>query len=973
MINFFISSTFKDFREERSILNNEILPTFREQARAHGESMSTVDMSWGINNFNLSEEESAKLVLSVCLNAVDKCRPFLIAMIGQRRGYEVTEKNWIPEEFDKEIPDALGKGITELEIIHALRDKCDAIICIRKIEDNFPDAETRKKYIDDDPALEEFKRQLYKHHGEKILEYRATWLGDKLGDFRTLDGKNFFDVLQEKMLTCCQPYWQEKQSRQDREKNFTEQIISERAESFFGREKLLSSIRTQLAENKNVHIFGESGCGKTSLMCKIATDLRKENKHVITLLAGSSLYNNSQFWLEQMVYLLEESLSEPHANFLPSAEEWETDFYNKWKLRLSELCGKTREPIYFIIDGIDQLEETDPHRNKIDFLPTTTKNTHCLVSYTSDFKKNLQVNARDFQSREIPLLDVKNIKLVLEKILKRYEKDLFPKTAAAVKEKKSAKNFLFLQMCARYLLMISARELTTLKSPQDIVDMTVERIGDVPDSVEDAAWFIIEQAAEKLCKNPQAALDAIKLIAASRTGLRIFDLQEILGFDNLLTLDFWRLRKYLHDEFFIDRPNGCIDFAHQIIRKAVSDKLKAENLLDTCENLIANYLEKLPEKDPLRCSEGFFFAQKKSMFDFGAKLLHEATNNFAMLHEIRNALLSDGGNFGNKLVKNYMTNNVAILKLLGNLSFIMTESAKDYEIFLNLLSSIQIDQDSRKIHYCEIEILKALQELRLNNLTTAKMHLLNVINFGEEEAKKNSHAYSDSRFCGRITLSYNILTLIKLNSDNKQTLLRYEEKNVEWALHTLNLSRSKSSILSFAMANYSLALHRMKYKLRPLKEILKDVLVSYDLLRDLHENEKAYVPYLRALTAVCNRIAEINFLLDDNTAAFLFAGEAENYATLLLSLDRNNLDSIMTAGMAKMDLAVMEFNLLMDKPKKEISYENILEIRKHEDEGYNLIMEYNQRVSNKYGRQVLNNAKRFRKGLYYFVKDFIMP
>jgi len=72
-IRIFISSTFKDMHAERSYLVTKVFPELRRYCEKRDVSIFELDLRWGI-----SEEEAKQgKVLEICLNEVQKTRPFL--------------------------------------------------------------------------------------------------------------------------------------------------------------------------------------------------------------------------------------------------------------------------------------------------------------------------------------------------------------------------------------------------------------------------------------------------------------------------------------------------------------------------------------------------------------------------------------------------------------------------------------------------------------------------------------------------------------------------------------------------------------------------------------------------------------------------------------------------------------------------------------------------------------------------------
>lgn len=78
MVRVFLSSTFADMQNERQYYNNVLAPQMAEICKSHGVSFFSIDLRWGVTK----EEQLHGQALSVCLNEIDKCRPFFIGLLG---------------------------------------------------------------------------------------------------------------------------------------------------------------------------------------------------------------------------------------------------------------------------------------------------------------------------------------------------------------------------------------------------------------------------------------------------------------------------------------------------------------------------------------------------------------------------------------------------------------------------------------------------------------------------------------------------------------------------------------------------------------------------------------------------------------------------------------------------------------------------------------------------------------------------
>lgn len=101
----FISSTFKDFENERKVLQHIVFPKLKEKCREHGAEFLGVDLRWGIS----PERSSNSKTIQTCFDEIARCqklspKPNFLVLLGQRYGYIP-----IPEV----VPDTLYKLVDE--------------------------------------------------------------------------------------------------------------------------------------------------------------------------------------------------------------------------------------------------------------------------------------------------------------------------------------------------------------------------------------------------------------------------------------------------------------------------------------------------------------------------------------------------------------------------------------------------------------------------------------------------------------------------------------------------------------------------------------------------------------------------------------------------------------------------------------------------------------------------------------------
>jgi len=117
----FISSTFNDMHAERDYLLKRVFPQLSEWCAERKLNLVDIDLRWGVTEEDATQN---KRTIKVCLESIDRCRPFFLCFMGQRRG-------WVPQadEIDPDygiyenLKKYIGKNsVTEMEIIHALID-----------------------------------------------------------------------------------------------------------------------------------------------------------------------------------------------------------------------------------------------------------------------------------------------------------------------------------------------------------------------------------------------------------------------------------------------------------------------------------------------------------------------------------------------------------------------------------------------------------------------------------------------------------------------------------------------------------------------------------------------------------------------------------------------------------------------------------------------------------------------------------
>ena len=383
---FFLSSSFADMQVERDLMMFDVMPAFRRIATEHGDYAAHLDLRWGIKTWDLNEEEIANRVLDTCEKAIDDSRPYIIVFLSRRYG----SINLTPK----------GISVTAYEIEYALKEKMRCIICHRVIHKKDIPKNFWNIYFDHEEKVTALFNDLKQKYPQNVIEYTATWQGDKFGNFLTNDGKSLREALLEKMEALCLADWEvtEKLDWQAKEIFIHNRLYRQKSKEFFGRKEKLAEIIEKLNSSNVIFLESEAGGGKTTICAKTAMELNQRD-FVLCIFAGTTNRTSTvQDILKLMIFFSEEILNQSHRDF---AEE-----YVQWKIYFTEVLipklSKLEQQVYFVLDGLDQLRN-DSHRNEFDFLPSQSENNvHFLISYATDNEFKLPLKFYN------PIADIKN-------------------------------------------------------------------------------------------------------------------------------------------------------------------------------------------------------------------------------------------------------------------------------------------------------------------------------------------------------------------------------------------------------------------------------------------------------------------------------------------------------------------------------------------------------------------------------------
>lgn len=613
MKTFFVSSTFGDMQFERDAIQEIALPKINAEAKKYGRSVSFCDLRWGIDTLEYSgpasderewEEKNDRRILriaDVCLDEIDRCKPPMIVILGDRYG-TVPKAEIIREASSRKnlLLDDYELSLTALEIEYG--SLCPA----RK---DSPTFFYERRIVNPEEAPAQY-RESEEQYRRKLGE-----LKDRIKNFRTYevsfrDGtpqglETFAELLAEDVIAYLRPQWEElaKSTPFERERATQWRYIEERGAAFCGRGEVVEAVLNELGRRETVIVKGDTGSGKSALFCALALKLRELGWDVYPVVGGLTVSGNDAFDIVRgAVYYLEEKMGVPH--FSEEKDDQGRPVVhriNEWRERLGVLGSRYSENKKFIVmlDAPERLL-ADSDRASLAFVPPLLNSSfRFFMTCNSDF--------REINSGYLPLgpLTSEDKTEVIRGILSGYGKSLDKNVLSEMISLKASENPLYLSFLVQRLAMMNRDDFTALRSfgrgMEAISAYQCKIVRDAPSAPDGLCAELLKEAGERI--DPELVKAAAEYLAASRYGLRETDLAILLG-EKWKPLLFSQFVSYMQNCFFL-RDDGRIDFTHQSIREGILARTEDPGRV---RSDLLRLFKRLPADDFLRLEETVYQA-----------------------------------------------------------------------------------------------------------------------------------------------------------------------------------------------------------------------------------------------------------------------------------------------------------------------------------------------------------------------------
>ena len=600
-IRVFVSSTFRDMQEDRDYLVKHIFPQLRKLCESRGVIWCEVDLRWGITD----EEAAEGKVLPLCLEEIQRCRPYFIGLLGERYG-------WVPETISEELvsiepwlSEHKTKSVTELEILHgvlnnpAMSNRAQFYFRYSGYLREVPE-DQRTDFVETDPAKTEKLRKL-----KQRIRHSGLALRENYPDPETL-GEWVLDDLTQLINQEFPP--ESTPDPLDRQAAEHETFARSRMVGKVGERQVGCYIaRPDYFEQLNAHamgngpplvVLGESGSGKSALLANWAEQYRQvhPNEFVLLHFIGATAY--SADWAAMLRRILGELIRrfELELEIPDKLDELRAVFANA--LHMAAARGR----MVLVIDALNQLEDREGALKLVWLPPLIPDNVRLLIS-TLPGPSQTELEKRNWPTLTVQPLEIEERKQLTVEFLRQYTKTLRDEQIAHIAGCDQTANPLYLRA-----LLEELRVFGIFERLDEQIEHYLAATG-----VDDLYERILERWEQDYEQGrPGLVREAMSLLWASRRGLSEAELLELLGTEEQqprrwFPLHLWWSREkprrlplprarwsplFLAAEQSLVSRAGRLGFFHDYLRQAVQNKyLITEAARNEAHLRLADYFE----------------------------------------------------------------------------------------------------------------------------------------------------------------------------------------------------------------------------------------------------------------------------------------------------------------------------------------------------------------------------------------------
>jgi tetratricopeptide (TPR) repeat protein len=568
VIRVFISSTFKDMKDERDELVKFVFPQLKKLCLERHVTWTEVDLRWGITD----EQKAEGKVLPICLQEIKKCRPYFLGILGERYG-------WIPMEIDAKVLEQEpwvksngDKSVTELEILHGvlndpeMADHAFFYFRSKKYIDIFPE-EVQEDFIEI-PTREEINLlgnqkavELSDQRREKLekLKNRIRQSGFPVHE----DYPNpaaFGDLVLQDFVALIDRLFpkDELPDEIEREAQIHESYALSRCGCYIGGEAYFDRLEKHVAStDPPMVITGESGTGKSSLVANWSSRFRENHpgqKIVVHFIGASALSADPVEMLKRLMkelYRLADIRAE-----VPSRGK---EVISGFEVCLQRVAEKGK--CILILDALNNLEDKE-NAQGLGWLPEKIPSNIRIIISTLPGRCFDLLQQRGWPVLTVRPFETEEKRLFINTYLKQFSKSLSTGIAERIINSPQTANPLFLQTLVEELriygdhqtLIEKCEHYLQAKNPVELFKKLLER-------------YIVDYEKDR----PGLVQDTLSSIWASRRGLPEPELLHIASAGGKLILRRQWSEFYIPAEHLFVMSSGRLNFSFDYFRQAVEE------------------------------------------------------------------------------------------------------------------------------------------------------------------------------------------------------------------------------------------------------------------------------------------------------------------------------------------------------------------------------------------------------------------
>jgi len=569
VVRVFVSSTFRDMKEDRDHLVKFIFPQLRKLCEARSVTWGEVDLRWGV------PDEDRHEVLPLCLEEIRRCQPYFIGLLGERYGHVPGSINMDLVAGHPWLSEFSNASITELEIIQGVLLEPNmhghAFFYFRDPSylEHLPPGCARTDFEHESSwareRLARLKQRIRAASNEGFCSLRESYADvPELGKWVLGDFTRLINVLFPEHQAPG-PLELEAAGR--------EAFAVSRARVYIGRPEYFDRLDAHVAgQDPPLAVLGESGIGKSALLANWFIRHRQEHPTDFSLIHFVGSTPDSA----DAVRLLRRIMLEMKRHFgvseeIPALPDKIREEFLQWLL----YAGSSR--IVLVLDRLNQLDDRD-HAPDLGWLPVTIP-PNCRVIVSTLPGRSLEaIRHRNWPEMSVQPLTVAERRALTIEFLAQFSRRLSPMRVDLIVSAEQASNPLFLRVMLDELRQFGEHErlgdriamYLEARNPRELYDRILER------------W--------EADYGPDIVRRSLSLIWAARHGLSEAELLDLLGRDGQPLPHVQWTPFGLAAESSLVQKSGLVTFAHDYLRSAVKGRwLRNAAQEQDCHRVLAQY------------------------------------------------------------------------------------------------------------------------------------------------------------------------------------------------------------------------------------------------------------------------------------------------------------------------------------------------------------------------------------------------